>query len=322
MRTLTNDSTRFFQSVLRRLASKARRSAESIELRAIAALDSGGPFSSSHADQKQTIIHSTNYNMLTSESEDYYAEQYWAQILPMLPVKDSIKSILDLGCGQGRMSMRFASRYRQADVTGIDISEAALMTARSAAASEGIDNVVFTCSEIGEELKRTQSRSVDIAVMTEVAFYHPNWINEFARLVEVLKDKGLFIGSFRTTYYNVLLLLKDNRFADARRVMNSSSGPLSPGREIQFSWIHADELRNVMQASGLEVLSVSAVGSCSGIPGDPHALISRPGILQDHERKILMEIEMSLNTHVPDAGRYVLVVARKSTSSTSPVVFP
>jgi SAM-dependent methyltransferase len=286
-------------------------------LRAIAALDSGGPFSFSHADQKQTIIHSTNYNMLTSESEDYYAEQYWAQILPMLPVKDSIKSILDLGCGQGRMSMRFASRYREAHVTGIDISEAALVTARSAAASEGIDNVVFTCSEIGEELKRTQSGSVDIAVMTEVAFYHPNWVAEFPRIVEVLKDKGLFIGSFRTTYYNVLLLLQDKRLSDAKRVMNATSGPLSSGRGFQFSWIHADELRKVMRASGLEVLSLSAVGSCSGTPGDPHAAIARPGLLKESERRILMEIEMSLSTRVPDAGRYVLVVARRSTSSTT-----
>jgi 2-polyprenyl-3-methyl-5-hydroxy-6-metoxy-1,4-benzoquinol methylase len=311
-RSISQLSWQYFLRIMRRVAIFLHREADALESWTNEGLDSFPRLSSSNIGQKEQIIESTSYSMLTSESEDYYAEQYWAQLLPILPAGDLVSSVLDLGCGQGRMSLRFANHYGDATVTGVDISEAALIEARRAAASEKLSNLTFSCKEIFEELDQTQPESIDIVVMTEVAFYHPNWITEFPKIVTKLKHGGLFIGSFRSTYFNVLLLLKEKRISDARRILHSNSGELKSNSGLEFSWGHSDEIRELIGTQGLDTLVLSAVGTCSGVPGDPHAGIVRPGLLDISDREILMEIEMSLNMRLPDAGRYILVVAQRS----------
>ena len=67
----------------------------------------------------------------------------------------------------------------------------------------------------------------------------------------------------------------------------------------------------------LEVLRTAGIGVCSGITGDPHALITRPGILSPNAKPYLMTAELELGTVAPDAGRYILTVARRTADAST-----
>ena len=58
---------------------------------------------------------------------------------------DASSRVLDLGCGSGRFALWFARNCAQ--VTGIDLSEKALKTARSAAESEGLPNLKLVADD-------------------------------------------------------------------------------------------------------------------------------------------------------------------------------
>jgi hypothetical protein len=62
---------------------------------------------------------------------------------------------------------------------------------------------------------------------------------------------------------------------------------------------------------GLDLLELCGIGVCSGIPGDPHDHIVQPSQLDSGEKDHLMRLELELGRSVPDAGRYMLTVARK-----------
>ena len=51
--------------------------------------------------------------------------------------------VLDVGCGNGKLTRLAASRARQGQVTGLDLSGPMLARARARAAEEGIGNVTF-----------------------------------------------------------------------------------------------------------------------------------------------------------------------------------
>lgn len=269
----------------------------------------------SEEDHKIAVVASTTYNMLIAESEGYYADQYWAQCAKWLPARNDTKVVLDLGCGQGRLANRIAAYYPDARVRGVDVSKRAVEVARQYASAQGLGNVNYVVGSSAELLRKTQPASVDVVLFTEVAFYHPLWLAEIPDIVARLRPGGIFIGSFRSAYFNVLLLLMAGRVADARQILKSRSGRLFRDSPVEFSWINSRELEKLMTESGLEILSLSAVGACSGIPGDPHASIARPGRLSHDEQELLMEIELDLADALPDAGRYVLAIARKPNSS-------
>ena len=67
----------------------------------------------------------------------------------------------------------------------------------------------------------------------------------------------------------------------------------------------------------LEVLRTAGIGVCSGITGDPHALITRPGRLPPTAKSHMMKAELELGTVVPDAGRYILTIARRTPDTTT-----
>lgn len=70
-------------------------------------------------------------------------------------------SILDLGCGDGRLTAELCARFPQAEVTGIDISDRAIAFARAFA-----PRAQFVCGDIRDA--RGIPAKVDLVVMMEV----------------------------------------------------------------------------------------------------------------------------------------------------------
>ncbi len=268
--------------------------------------------------QNDQIVRSTAYNMLTEEGEDYYAEQYWEVIRPHLNTNSPEPQVLDLGCGQGRLAFRAANEFPSGTITGIDLSPSAIASATEFSATEGITNAVFICAEITNAINSMEKESFDLILMNEVSFYFPAWQNALPDIISRLRPGGLFIGSFRSLYFNVMLLCSLGEFRAAVDVTRRREGCLSMMSDVAFSWNTSAEIRDILRSNGLEVLAESGIGVCSGIEGDPHAKLARPGQLAPSAQEQLMEVELTLGPQVPDAGRYMLFIAKKNPNTSIP----
>jgi 2-polyprenyl-3-methyl-5-hydroxy-6-metoxy-1,4-benzoquinol methylase len=267
--------------------------------------------------QSDLVNASTSYNMLTAESEDYYADQYLVNMSKFLPSSsEGSMTIVDLGCGQGRLSLPLAKRFRAGTVTGFDLSQNAISDARNAADKMNLTNAVFNCLQISDALTTLAPSSVDILIMTEVSFYFPEWVELLPTITSAIRPGGLFVASFRSAYFNALMLASDSRFTDMTNVLQERSGQLTATSAVRFSWNHSSEIATILEGHKLEILHVAGIGVCSGITGDPHEVIARPGRLSPSDKALLMKAELQLSTVVPDAGRYIMAIARRPREAT------
>lgn len=71
-----------------------------------------------------------------------------AELLPLLPdLVDRMRlgaSVLELGCGRGRVLMELAARFPRSRFIGVDSSPAAIAEARAEARARELDNVEFS----------------------------------------------------------------------------------------------------------------------------------------------------------------------------------
>jgi len=72
-------------------------------------------------------------------------------------------AVLDVGCGTGGFVMKLSERSRS--VTGVDLSEKMIRTARKRKEKEGADNVEFLCTD-ATELTAVLDRKFEYATMS------------------------------------------------------------------------------------------------------------------------------------------------------------
>ena len=261
--------------------------------------------------QKTSVRQSTHYDMFYEPDELYYADQYWKIISPFLcDVKEKARC-LDLGCCQGRFSLRLAKLFPEGEVLACDISEAAISSASHYANNSGVSNVEFIVENIENTLQFNDTEKYDVIMMTEVAFFFPNWHLQMPYIVKLLRPGGLFIASFRSQYYDALYLVRQRLLHNIDLLLGERTGRIFD-TPVEYSWQTSDEINILLTRDyGLELLDMYGVGVCSGIHGDPHDHIVRPSQLDLVEQKHLMELELKLGHKLPDAGRYILTIARK-----------
>ena len=245
-------------------------------------------------------------------NEHHYLDEYFYHIEKSLPTNGEFEtlSILDLGCGQGRFIERFLKLYPSANITGIDISEDAIRYANELFVKNR--NVEFIVGNYSSHLDSFPNYSFDILIFTEVSFFFPEWKNDFTKILSKLKPNGRLIFSTRSSYFNVLSQISTGNLMDALRISTAEEGNISLTDPMQFSWNSSKELLEFFQNQKTRILSISGIGVCSGIKGDPLAKIAVPSELNIYDRNILKNIENTFSTLIPDAGRYILVIASKS----------
>lgn len=117
--------------------------------------------------------------------------------------------------------------------------------------------------------------------------------------------------SFRSRYFNALMLTRARSFDKFDLLTSYSDGRIFDSSTV-FSWQSSSEVRDILvEEHGLDLLHLSGIGVCSGIPGDPHDVICRPSQLDNRQQQELTQMETLLGLSVPDAGRYMLAIARK-----------
>lgn len=260
-------------------------------------------------------MESTKYDMVASPDEPYYRAQYWHWIKKDLDLCNSPKSgkYLALGCGQGRLAMPLAEWCSpNGKVTGIDFSESAIEQAVKYAKEQNILNIDYKTAEIVSFLKTQKSNFYDGVFLIEVIFFFPDYQRALEEIYRVLKPGGILFVSFRSRYFSALHALQRNCWADIDTILEKRSGRLA-GSDVCFTWQRSNEIPEILSATGeFEILTMAGIGCCSGIPGDPHEFICQPSLSDKEERQKLMKLELAVAESVPDAGRYILCVAKKT----------
>lgn len=261
--------------------------------------------------QQRRVIGSTRYDMVAAQDEPYYAEQYWRVMLPHLDKLPCDAQALDLGCSQGRFTIRLGKLFGQGRVVGCDLSAEAIAQARSYAAHDAIGNIDFRVQPIADSISDFSEDSVDVVLLTEVTIFYPKWKQDLPRIIQILRPGGVLVISFRSQYFDALCLVRGRLWEGIDPVLKDRQGAIF-GSSMIFTWQTSEEIRSfLVEVCGLELLDLCGIGVCSGIPGDPHDHICQPSQLSNSEREQLMELELELGKIVPDGGRYILAVTRK-----------
>ena len=255
------------------------------------------------------------YDMVMRPDEPYYARQYLHWILPELSSRyDNRKiQILDLGCGQGRLSLPLAGWCASGGgrVTGIDFVSSAIEKARGYAAQRSLSNVTFEQNDLLDFIQKKADGSADAILLIEVTFILPSYREVLAEIFRVLRPKGLAFIAFRSQYYNLLHTIRGRNWDGAKMALEQWEGHLFGGSSW-FSWQTPEEIHQLMDESGLHLLDLRGIGISSGIEGDPLVAIARPSELSPKEQENLMKIECTLAEHYAACCRYILATAEKS----------
>jgi len=262
------------------------------------------------AHERQVQRASSDHDMASHPDEPYYAVQYlyWIQqvIDKEFPKKQALA--LDLGCGQGRLTVPLATYCHK--ITGVDFTKTAIESARLYARQKGCGNIDFIEGDLLTYLETQSKEVLDFIILTEVVFFLPTYKKVLDEIFRVLKPGGMAFISFRSQYFDVLFSVQNRKWEAAKMAVEQREGYLWGG-QTWFSWQTKDDVQMLLQQSGFREIDCAGIGVCSGIEGDPLAGIVRPSLLDTQDKERLQTLETRLAKDYVNNGRYILAMARK-----------
>ena len=265
--------------------------------------------------QRAVVAGSTDaHDMARHPDESYYREQYWhwiARALERVGIGHAGNG-LDLGCGQGRLTLELARWLSAGTVCGVDISAPAIEHAKRYAHEANVTNIDYRQGAIADIVREFPAAAFDVVLFTEVSFYYPAWREDLEYALRALRPGGVLLAAFRPLYYDALMLVKAGMFEQVDLLLQQRHGRLFGGN-VTHTWQTAEEIRQLIATEfKMELLELVGIGCCSGLEDDLHAGLARPSLLNEYERTQLMRLETALGPMLPDTGRYLLVAARKN----------
>lgn len=249
-----------------------------------------------------------SYDMMRNADEKFFARIYLSVVLTALQkehIPGKTMRILDAGCGQGRLCIPLSKEGHIVDA--VDSSEKCIASAKKYAEQENAP-VRFSANDILAFLRGVEDKTYDCVICTEVLYMMPDYEEALKELARVIKDGGLIIVAVRTKLYYVQYYLQRCETTKALSVVEFSNGR---GHGSYLNWFTRDELRAMLESCRIGDIRFFGLGVASGIEGDPQANYVRPSLLAEEDLKILYDIEMSLATLYPEAGRYIVAIGKK-----------
>ncbi len=147
-------------------------------------MDSSDDFKVRDAESYNSVVE--NFDQLTDSYSTYVVDR----LLDRLGSTPGAR-LLDIGCGTGIVSLRAASRFgASTKVTGIDLSDGMLKTARRKAEKLGLAGHAEFIKGDAEKLS-LPDESADCAVSLYAFRHFPNPEKAMQELLRVLKSGGL-----------------------------------------------------------------------------------------------------------------------------------
>lgn len=127
--------------------------------------------------------------------KQFYPIEYWKDLLAWarLQIQITPSAIADVGCGNGNLIDCLVKTYPASNFTGIDVSEASLVTARSR--FEHSNNIGF---QVGTLTRLPlPDNSVDVVTCTEVLehTFPETFLGSFPEVRRVLRNGGYYLAS-------------------------------------------------------------------------------------------------------------------------------
>lgn len=256
--------------------------------------------------QEYAIVQTASrYDMTCAPSEQYYSEIYLNFIRNDLRSHFGERniSILDAGCGQGRLSLPLAADGHS--VTGMDLSPDAIDKARDYAQKRGLD-IEYQVMDLTNLDTITPNRKYDCIICLEVLYMAKDPWKIIRSFLKLLKKDGLLIVSLRTRYYYQLQSVSGKRMTDSVFDPDNYGGTING---LYFNWITRTKWFETCESLGLNPKCCYGIGVFSGIYGDPLANICIPSDLSESERVDLKKNELSFAETYADFGRYIYLSA-------------
>lgn len=130
------------------------------------------------------------YEKLYANRDEQEAAQLVQLLVDTLPLEKCSK-ILDLGCGRGRHAINLNKEGYK--VTGIDLSEQAITTAREKAVALGLDNIRFEVRDMRNPLPETFDAIVNL--FTTFGYFKSDEENAgvLESVTQMLEPGGIFV---------------------------------------------------------------------------------------------------------------------------------
>ena len=250
------------------------------------------------------------YDMFASPDEAYYAQEYlhWIKPLILKDYPERTARVLDLGCGQGRLSIPISFFCKE--VTAVDFTPEVINLAKQYSIKHGCNNVSFVLSDILPYIKKIDKPYADVILLIEVTFVLPSYKETLKEIFRILKPGGTLFAAFRSQYFNILHSVRNKKWEDARKVITQNEGYLW-GDNTWLSWQTENGIISLLEEIGYNQVNCAGIGVCSGIKGDPLTAVVWPSLLTKDEQKELLDIEIKIAETYANCGRYILAIAKK-----------
>jgi ubiquinone/menaquinone biosynthesis C-methylase UbiE len=120
-----------------------------------------------------------------------------SHVIPLVPglaerLSDGI-SVLDIGCGRGRIITRLAELYPQSRFTGMDISVEAIGAARSEASQKRLENVEFIVQDLSDFDQEAEPESFDLITSFDAIHDQVKPLNVLNGIYRGLRPDGVYL---------------------------------------------------------------------------------------------------------------------------------
>ncbi len=257
---------------------------------------------------------SSSSDMYSMDDEKFYAEEYWQLIKASLE-KNKVPAdarIVDLACGQGRMTVKLARWCdpARALIEGVDINEDAIKKAHVIAKSNRLSRIIFKNSDVRDFLKAAGDNEYNAVLFLEAVYMMGPADGIFEEIFRILKPGGIAAVSYRAPFYNVLEASRLRYWKGVDIAVKKRSGNVFGG-DMYFTWNSHKEMEERLSSIGFIVETSCGIGCLSGLGSDPYATVARPSRLSLLEKEALLKAELEAGDEFKDNGRYILTIVRK-----------
>ena len=119
------------------------------------------------------------------------------RVLPLVPgLADRLSQgirVLDVGCGSGRAMNRLAARYPNSQFTGMDLSQEAILAARSESQAKNLHNVEFIARDLTDFNQTAESDSYDLITTFDAIHDQARPLNVLEGIHRSLRPDGVYL---------------------------------------------------------------------------------------------------------------------------------
>ena len=137
------------------------------------------------------------HEVMAEDSGQSVLSSIESHILPLVPgLTDRLSQgvrMLDLGCGRGRILTRLAALYPRSQFVGMDLSQAAIASAREEVARAGLTNTEFAVVDLSDFDQTAEPESFDCITTFDAIHDQAKPLNVLKGIYGALKPEGVYL---------------------------------------------------------------------------------------------------------------------------------